>query len=585
MRSGWAIRQNISLIAINDLLHSLSVIPELNLPKDARSLLKTPVVNPVKCIKNGIYHHFGISKEIKHLIELNQNVPSTLMLTIGIDGLPLTKNPPKVLWPILGIFSNIFGNKNIFIIGAYYGQFKPEDCNEFLEDLVTELCLLIDNGLVYNNIHVKVELRAIICDTPAKSYILNIKGHTAKNSCLRCHTIGLYDNNRVYFPEINSYLRTHNEFVSYIDSSFHCGETILTKIPNFDIIFSIPFDFMHCVCIGIMKKMLKFWIGGVKRHNLALPNHLLFALDQKLNDLGKFIPREFQRAPNENSRKHPLRDANRWKATELRQLLLYTGMVIFQDIVSKQVYEHFLELCVAIRILSLNNITDEYRNFAKSLLAHFVAAFGQIYGQSYMSHNIHIILHLADDTKIFGSINNFSAFQFESYMQPLKKKIKSGFKPLQQLIRRYTEEKMTELNSKHESKSESTYGPFNAKFKLKHRPITIDSGDPQFTGWKMEKYILKLNNGDNCILMNNNDIVIVENIATSKSNKKILIIGRKFNKVAEFFNKPCPSTLLLIQKVSELGHLQSWELTDIKTKLMRLPLPNSSVILPLLHLQ
>lgn len=39
-----------------------------------------------------------------------------------------------------------------------------------------------------------------------------------------------------------------------------------------------------------------------------------------------------------------------------------------------------------------------------------------------MSHNVHIISHLADDVKKFGTLDNFSAFLFESYMQPLKKK-------------------------------------------------------------------------------------------------------------------------------------------------------------------
>jgi len=68
-------------------------------------------------------------------------------------------------------------------------------------------------------------------------------------------------------------------------------------------------------------------------------------LDSKLNDLGHYIPEEFQRAPNVNSRKHAFRDASRWKATELRQLLLYTGMVVLHDIVNKQVYDHFMQLC------------------------------------------------------------------------------------------------------------------------------------------------------------------------------------------------------------------------------------------------
>jgi hypothetical protein len=122
-----------------------------------------------------------------------------------------------------------------------------------------------------------------------------------------------------------------------------------------------------------------------------------------LNDLGQYILDEFQRAPNINSRKHPFRDASRWKATELRQLLLYTGIVLL-DIVDKKVYNHFLKLSIAMRILSTNNISEEYINYAKSLIHNFVALFAHIYGRSYMSHNVHIILHLADDVKKYNII-------------------------------------------------------------------------------------------------------------------------------------------------------------------------------------
>jgi len=63
----------------------------------------------------------------------------------------------------------------------------------------------------------------MLCDTPAKSFILNIRGHTSKYSCLRCQ----YENNHVYFPDLIYSLRTHDDFVAYLDSEFHYGETVL----------------------------------------------------------------------------------------------------------------------------------------------------------------------------------------------------------------------------------------------------------------------------------------------------------------------------------------------------------------------
>jgi len=95
----------------------------------------------------------------------------------------------------------------------------------------------------------------------------------------------------------------------------------------------------------------------------------------------------FKDLQNENSRKHPIHDASLLKATELSQILLYTDMVIFHDVISKEVYNHFLELCVAIRILSIDNISDKYNEFSKKLIYHLVASFAHIYGKCYMSHN------------------------------------------------------------------------------------------------------------------------------------------------------------------------------------------------------
>ncbi|MBW0553830.1 hypothetical protein O181_093545 [Austropuccinia psidii MF-1] len=341
---------------------------------------------------------------------------------------------------------------------------------------------------------------------------------------------------------------------------------------------------MHCVCIGIIKKLLMFWNGGVKRHKLALPNNLISVLDKRLNDIGQYIPVEFQRAPNFNSQSHPIRDASRWKATELRQILLYTFMVVFRDIVSKEVYEHFLELCIAIRQLLTNNISSDINNYAKSLLNHFIISFANIYGKSYMSHNVHIIQHLADDVTKFGSLNNFSAFEFESYMQPMKKKIRTGVKPLQQLIRRYSEDEI--FFSKKEEPNKHNIGPLNVHCKFKIRPITIDGCEPYYSGWRTNKFVIKKNKADNCVRMINGDIVIIENIGTSKYNENILIIGRKFEKLEKLFNVPCLSTLLNIIAATELSHHQSWMLNDIKDKMMHLPVNNNaSITIPLLHLQ
>jgi len=300
---------------------------------------------------------------------------------------------------------------------------------------------------------------------------------------------------------------------------------------------------MHCILIGVTKKLLMFWTGGIKPQCQNLPKVLISDIDTKLNELGQYVAQDFHRNPNENSRKHPLRDVTRWKATELRQCLLYTGMVVFHNLLEKKVYSHFIVLCVAKRIMSTDNISEEYILFAKKLLNYFMSQFADIYGNTFMSHNIHIMLHLADDVQTFGSLNNFSAFPFESFMQPLKKKIKSGVKPLQQLARRYAESRIV-LLFKNSLNSKS--GSINVHTNNKHRPLLQETCKPEYTGWKNDKFIVKLNNADNCFMVENGDIILIENIATSKSDHSLVVIGRRYEKLTTFFNTPCSSKLLSI---------------------------------------
>lgn len=239
--ANWATRHDITHCALNDLLKSLLKLPAFSeLPKDARTLLKTSTTTLVKNIGGGIYHHFGIKEEIEELVEINQNIPSVLTLLVGIDGLPVCKNPSSELWLILGHFTNITCKKQkVFIIGAYYGKSKPADSNKFLEDFVNDIKMFAE-GVIIKGKEIKVSLQAVICDAPEKAFVLNIRGHTGKHSCPRCYSVGKWAHYRVYFPDFDSNLRTHEEFISYTDNEYHIRPTIMTEIPNFNLVLDIP---------------------------------------------------------------------------------------------------------------------------------------------------------------------------------------------------------------------------------------------------------------------------------------------------------------------------------------------------------
>jgi hypothetical protein len=59
------------------------------------------------------------------------NLPNLLTLTIGIDGLPISKSSNKQFWPILGFVDQSIYPKP-FTIALFYGESKPQSASDFL---------------------------------------------------------------------------------------------------------------------------------------------------------------------------------------------------------------------------------------------------------------------------------------------------------------------------------------------------------------------------------------------------------------------------------------------------------------------
>lgn len=193
------------------------------------------------------------------------------------------------------------------------------------------------------------------------------------------------------FLETDCTLRTDDSFRRRLQEEHHTGDSLLEKIHQFGMVSQIPYDYMHLVCLGGQKKILHRLVKG------RMNEKDLKSASERLLSFQSDIPMEFARKPRD------LLDVDRWKATEFRQFLLYTGIVILKEHTSTEKYVHFLSLSCAIRILSctgFNNLID----YAESLLKYFVKHFPQVYSKEELSYIAHRLLHLCNDVKRFGPI-------------------------------------------------------------------------------------------------------------------------------------------------------------------------------------
>lgn len=93
-----------------------------------------------------------------------------------------------------------------------------------------------------------VKVNTFCCDTLAKSYVLNIKGHAGYYSCPRCTIEGIRINNTMCFLGTSFSERTHLGFINRIDDEHHISDTvsILTQIPYLNIVDDFSIDY---ICI------------------------------------------------------------------------------------------------------------------------------------------------------------------------------------------------------------------------------------------------------------------------------------------------------------------------------------------------
>jgi len=122
------------------------------------------------------------------------------------------------------------------------------------------ICISGSSSEIYS-----VCLDAVICDAPARSFLKCIKGHSGYNSCERCVQEGEW-HNKLVFSEMNARLRTDESFIQMTDSDHHHTISPLTEL-NFGLVSQFPLDYMHLVCLGVVRKIVFCGYLGLPKPN------------------------------------------------------------------------------------------------------------------------------------------------------------------------------------------------------------------------------------------------------------------------------------------------------------------------------
>jgi hypothetical protein len=237
---------------------------------------------------------------------------------------------------------------------------------------------------------------------------------------------------RMTYPECDATLRTDLSFRLQYNSEHHNGVSPFCSLP-IDMIQFFPIDYMHQVCLGVMKRMLVCWTSGPKKVRLSCAQKI--EISSRLLDFRSVITKEFSRKPRS------LKELLHWKATEFRTFMLYSGFFAMRKILTDNVFPHFMCFSVALNVLLSETLSRDcrFRQFAHELLLHFVSSSAELYGDEFLVYNVHSLTHLAAETEHFGKLDSSSAFIFENYMQKIKRMARSARNPVVQVAHRLKE--------------------------------------------------------------------------------------------------------------------------------------------------
>lgn len=526
----WSLQHNITHSALSDLLKIVnSEFPDVKLPNCSKTFLRTPRIISVEDIAGGQYFYFGIENQIKSLYDSNNLIFSfeSISLLFGCDGFPVTESSSTQMWPILFRIKE-FTKIRPILVGLFCGETKPTSLREYLEKFIDEIYHLQQSEIqLTSEKKVKIVLYCIVCDTLARSFLKCIKGHSGYSSCERCDIEGFYDGH-VYFQTEVGNLRTNESFRNKCDPDHHQSDSPLLRL-DLDLVGQFVLDYMHLFCLGTMRRLLYLFISGPL--SCRLSSRMMQMISDYLASIRKNFPREFSRRPR------GLAEIKRYKATEFRQFLLYTGQCALRNVVPGKNLKHFLLFHTAAYILlspNANNI--KWNSIAKALLSKFVQEMAEIYGRKSIVYNVHAMNHIADDALKFGSLDSISAFAFESYLFSIKKLIRGNNLPLQQVVKRVMEWGQCQISksAEHTVKISNNIVKMSKKTELKR--------------YRILSYWVTCKMGDNCFILKNNDIVIVDKIF--KLEDDVMIRCKKFDKITSVPDYPFDSSLLGIVNVS-----------------------------------
>ncbi|CAG2245020.1 unnamed protein product [Mytilus edulis] len=185
------------------------------------------------------------------------------------------------------------------------------------------------------------------------------------------------------------------------------GIIFLMAFKYYDFVKSSSIDYMHGVLLGITKLLINLWTNGSNSKEYFSISSSISIIDERLKRIKP--PSYITRVPRTISN-----HIKYWKASELRTWLFFYSLPILCDILPENYFHHYSCFVEGIYLLCTDCITPDDLKRSQTMLSYFVHMFTALYGQRYMTLNMHSLLHLPECVEDLGPMWVYSCFPYEN---------------------------------------------------------------------------------------------------------------------------------------------------------------------------
>ena len=347
-----------------------------------------------------------------------------------------------------------FKRRNVILVALIPGPSEPtHDINTLLAPLVKELTTLwagivmeVHDGSSVVKEVVRCALLCCACDLPAGRKVCGFLGHSASLGCSKClksfkGTVG--NMNYSGFDRPTWPLRTnavHRQNVQIVqqcntktkqsqkESQLGCRYSELLKLPYFDPPRMLIIDPMHNLFLGTGKRMLNIWLES------SLLSSSQFRQTQECVD-SFIMPSDVGRIPRKIETGFSSFTADQFK----NWITIFSIPALFQILTGEHLecWRHFVLAC---RILCKHSLSMDDISLADALLMRFCRRVQHLYGESAVTPNMHLHVHLKEELLNYGPVYEFWLFSFERFNGILGNQPTNNRLPEPQLMQRFVDD-------------------------------------------------------------------------------------------------------------------------------------------------